>query len=210
MVKRVLIILLLWGVLSVTPAYAYLTIGGSSGLINIPTTELQPKGSFTLKYYNVGFRGSRFSLNYGITENLEMGINLTIDDERQQVGPHIKGIFPLDEAQDMRLGIGLMNLDLYALVGSNLGVQGFDGFLGFGTGELGGFFGGISRSIEPIRLIGGEVVIPSRFVIDYANERLSLGIQMKLSQEFGMTFGYQNLLGDENSVILGLQFTTSF
>lgn len=210
MAKKCVVLLLLSMILSVTPAYASLSIGGSSGLLNIPTTDLQPRGSFTLNYYNVGFRGSRFNVTYGITHTLEMGINLTIDDRRQQVGPHIKGVFLLDEDQDMSLGVGLINLDLYALIGSNLGVEGFDGFFGFGTGDLGGFFGGFSRSIEPMSFMEGSYRIPSRFVIDYAKERLCLGFQMRLSNEFGATLGYQDLLGKENSVILGLEFTTSF
>lgn len=208
MKKSILLLLLLF--LSVTPANAYLTIGGSSGLLVIPTTEVQRRGYFTLNYHNVGFSGSRLNFNYGITSNLELGISLTSEDQRQVVGPHIKGVFSIEEENETELAIGLTYLDFYAVGGSNLGFEEFKGYLGFGSGDLGGFFGGMSWKMDPIVVLGGEYLLPSRFFLEYSKEKIGLGLQMLWTDEIGVSIGFRDILGEEKTPILGLQFTTSF
>lgn len=193
-----------------TPAHGFLNISGSSGLLIIPTTEIQPQGSFALNYYNVGFVGSHVNINYGIASFLEAGVHLRSDEKGQRVGPSIKGILTIDETDDVEVAVGFLDFDLYAVVGGSLGTEEYKGYLGFGAGDLGGFFVGLSRRMEPIILLGGDYELPSRFVAEYVDQGINLGLQLLLSDEVGLSFGVRDILGDENALVLGLQFSTYF
>lgn len=209
-VKKSLLLFLFLLFFLFSPAHAFLNTTGSTGLLFIPDTDLQPPGSFTINYYNVGFISSRININYGINSFLELGLHLSTQKQHQKIGPSIKGILPIDETDDVEVAVGLSGTDLYAVLGSSLGTEGFNGFVGFGSGELKGFFGGFYRNLEPLILLGGDYVLPSRLVVEYVDHGLNLGLQLMWSDEVGMSVGVKDILGDNNLLLFGLQFSTHF
>lgn len=209
-VKKALVLVLFVLLCSSSPVYGFLNTTGSTGLLLIPSTELHPQGSFTINYYNVGLVGSRININYGITPFLELGLHLRIDEGEQQVGPSIKGVLPVDETDELELAIGLAGSSLYAVAGGDLDDQGLRGYLGYGSGDLNGLFGGVSKTIDPIQLLGGDYVFPSRFVLEYMNKGINLGLQLTWSDEVAMSIGVKDMLGEENVLVIGLQFSTYF
>ena len=194
------------------PVGAFSSVYGPTGLVTLPTTELLEEGKFRLNYFNLDLETNRFNFVYGVLSQLELGVNVGISEEVNELSPHIKGVLIEETEAQPSLAVGLVETDLYIMAGKALGFKALDGYFGVGTGKYSTLMLGVKNSFTPL-VIGDEddrIELPYGAVsAEYVGDSLNLGLEVDFSQNFGGQAALMNIL-DDASLMFGLQYSSYF
>ncbi|SJZ47483.1 YjbH domain-containing protein [Selenihalanaerobacter shriftii] len=188
------------------------TQNGFSGLVTIPTADIQQTGDLTLGY-EVVENGDVMLLNYGVDDNIELGLtgywydnNLQDDD----VVLNAKMQFMEENKKQPALAMGLTDEDLYITASKNFNYYGLRGHIGIGNGRFDGIFAGLSKTLNPVSISDSkqnQFKMPvTTLMLEYNDHDLNAGAKFKLNSQFDFNVA----VTDMSDLSAGINFNNSF
>lgn len=203
--KRYFLVLTGWlfMLLVLTPgAAAGTTVGGPTGLIQVPTADILAPGEISLAYHRTANQGVG-SLTYGIIDKLEAG--LLIRDRRSDIGFHLKANLVAETRNMPGISVGLKDESYYMVVSKRLPGVGVRGHIGVGTGEIDGLFLGISKLVNPVTVNSGssDIGIPTTILAaEYAGGGFNVGAEILMTPQFRLKLAAE----DMRDLVIGVSF----
>jgi len=215
--KRVGFSMLLIGCLVVVLAgnalAATASMGGYSGLISIPTTDILSTNKATVGYQRVD-NGDKVLFNYGVEDAIELGLTGywyeagQIDESDLNLNAKLR--FMNETSNQPAVALGLMGEDLYVVASQNLNYNGIRGHVGVGNGDLDGVFAGFSKTLNPVTISTSsqsQFQVPiTTLMAEYAAQDFNIGARFKFNSKFNFNIALEDL----SELSAGLSFNSRF
>lgn len=187
------------------------SLGGSTGLINVPSADTVPQNELSVGFHFTDSRGQA-SLTYGLLPNLELGV-AAIDRQKPKYGtelyPFVKGQLIRESRTEPGVAVGYeQGGSAYVAISRALdGGTRLHG--GLGTGRFGGLFGGIEHTLNSVTVTRPGASRPpvTRLIGEYDGRGINVGVRLSLSPQFELQGGLLDV-GGSSSVIIGASFST--
>ena len=134
-------------------AAASSTFWGPTGLINVPTADVQPMDSLEIGLHQANRRGA-ITISYGLLDVLEVGMGIFDDrwDDAEFSGfAKFNLLQETKSAPGVAIGVSALEDTSYFMVASKrLDGVGVRGHIGIGKGNVDGLFAGVSKVLNPV------------------------------------------------------------
>ncbi len=189
-----------------TMAVAASTSWGPTGLLNIPTADVNPVQRLDLGLHQERSHAA-LTATYGVLDALEAGIGVHGLNKDTKLSANVKVALTEETAQTPAVAIGVSGVDsntYYMVASKYLGGLGVRGHLGIGKGRVNGLFAGVSKVLNPVTVSTSErrMHTPMTTLMgEWDGSALNVGADFAFSSGFSVRL----MLEDMDSFSFGLQ-----
>ena len=184
------------------------TTWGPTGLINVPTADVNVPGRLDLAMHHLKSRTSLVA-SYGVLDTLEAGIGVHNLGGDSELSINVKGVLIEETADLPALALGLSGVEdttYYMVASKSLPGLGIRGHLGIGSGRVDGLFIGAEKVLNPVTVTtsGQGMRIPvTTLMAEWDGSDLNIGA------DFAFSYGLKVrvMINDMDSLGVGLQLS---
>lgn len=205
MSKRYGITLLILAFLTM-PSFAG-SLSGSTGLFNIPTSDVLSVGMIGASVHVSDSRVTG-AVNYALMDFLEVGATVRFSGGNAvRFSPFVKGQIFAETVNDPGLAAGIQDESAYVVLSKTLAPL-FRGHVGVGTGRFDGLFGGVSYLVNPVVVSRPSSMQMPRVMLiaEYDGLRPNVGTRLSFAQGLDVNVLMHNI----RDLTIGASWRTRF
>ncbi|MCE5286582.1 MAG: YjbH domain-containing protein [Pelosinus sp.] len=184
-------------------------LNGSTGLINTPSADVLREGQISLGYYHLK-DGGVGNVAFHVAGNLEVGAaGFRYDGQANKTYVNAKLALAPETVLTPGLALGVMDAanqqerSFYAVASKALPL-GLRLHVGTGSGQFGGVFAGIEKTINPVSVLTGNNAFPATtFIAEYDGKNMNYGARLSIVPGLKVDAGWRS----NKSTYFGLSFT---
>ncbi len=198
--------------LAITPVQAYF---GKAALMNIPIAEGLREDQVSLSYQYFNDVGNNIiSLEYGVADILDAGINLETDFDDLSFYPSLKAKILTEDELTPALYAGIVDRSRYLVASQTIPYQDIRIHYGLGDREHFSdyFFIGASRVLNPVSISTGDASFqtPTTTIMSEYNAAFNLGANLSFNSTFETDLFLTDLFRDSRNFSFRLNFRNDF